>query len=364
MNKVSLFDISTNSSLKENFFDELESLINQSDWIGGNSVTTFENNFKEFIGSKHCISVNSGTDALELSLRAYNIKSGDKVIVPAFSFFATSEAVLKIGAIPVYCDIDKNDLNIDINSFDFKLDDSVKAIIPVHLFGNPAKLDKIIKFAKENKLVVIEDVAQAFGSKNNQDYLGTMGDVGCFSFYPTKNLGGFGDGGCIITDNSEVAKKLTYLRNHGQTKKYYHEYIGYNSRLDNVQATILNLKLKNIKNELLTRTKISSLYKHLLNDNPNILIHTDSKNPLNLFPISFSSIKQLNKVKKVLAKNDIEYGNYYPYGLHEFPISGNQVSSDLVNVNWATKNVLTLPNHPRLRDDDVKFISEAINSIF
>ena len=363
MNKIDLFDISTSSEMRTNFLKEFSYLLNKNDWVGGDSVVEFENNFSSFLGSKYCVAVNSGTDSLELALKAYNIGFGDKVIVPAFSFFATSEAVLKVGATPVYCDIDKNDLNINVELLNKNMDKDVKAIIPVHLFGTPARMSEINNFAKENGLVVIEDVAQAFGSKIGDNYLGTIGNIGCFSFYPTKNLGGFGDGGCITTDDINIAKKIMSLRNHGQTEKYFHEYVGYNSRLDNIQAVILNLKLQNIDKDLKIRSEISKYYFEYFKNYSEIMLHGKERQPLNLFPISFNSQKKLEKVKEVLKSNSVMFGEYYPYGLHEFPISKHHSGVNLKTTEWATKNILTLPNHPRLKKKDIDYIGSLIASI-
>ena len=362
MKKIELFDLSINKSLKKDFISEIDNLIETNDWIMGDSVKNFENNLKNFLSSKYCISVNSGTDALELSLKALGIESGDKVIVPAFSFFATSEAVLKIGAIPIYCDINRDTLNIDVKSLKKNIDTKTKSIIPVHLFGNPANLEEVKEFADKYELSIIEDVAQAFGSKIDNKYLGTVGDVGCFSFYPTKNLGAFGDGGCVVTNNQKIAEKITYLRNHGQTKKYYHKYIGYNSRLDNIQATILNLKLKLVHEKLKLKIDHLKTYAKYLQNNKDVRIHNQSEQPLNLYPISFSSISKLEIVKKELKNKNIFYGNYYPYGLHQFPISKHD-GSQLSETEWAIKNVLTLPIHEGLKKSDIKFISNVINSV-
>tara|TARA_Y100000389_G_scaffold65691_1_gene61809 strand:+ start:409 stop:1500 length:1092 start_codon:yes stop_codon:yes gene_type:complete len=362
MKKIELFDLSINKSIKKEFISEIDNLIEKNDWIMGDAVRNFENKLQNFLSTNFCISVNSGTDALELSLRALGIKSGDKVIVPAFSFFATSEAVLKIGATPIYCDISRDNLNIDIKSLKNKIDGKVKSIIPVHLFGNAANLEELTEFADRYELSIIEDVAQAFGSKINNKHLGTFGDVGCFSFYPTKNLGGFGDGGCVVTDNQKIAENISYLRNHGQTKKYYHEFVGYNSRLDNIQAKILNIKLTNIDIDIELKIEHCKTYAYHLKGNKNILIHNPYEQPLNLYPISFSSSNKLELAKKELEKNNVSFGNYYPYGLHQFPISKHD-DSKLNQTEWAIKNILTLPVHKGLKKEDIVFISTILNSV-
>ena len=232
----------------------------------------------------------------------------------------------------------------------------------VHIGGIISEdIISIKKLCKKNNIYLIEDAAQAHGAEYMNQKVGTFGDFSCFSFYPTKNLGAYGDGGCVATNNEELYEKILTLRNHGQTKKYYHEYIGYNSRLDTIQAKILNIKLTNINSQLNRRKKISSEYFDKLSENKSIKVHTTGNFPLNLFPVSFSSKEILNKVKNNLEKNNVEYGIYYPYGLHQFPIS-RHTGRKLENVEWATENVITLPNHPNLMNDEINFISNLLNS--
>ena len=241
--KIKLYNLETSSTNKLLFQKKIDKLIKTSDWILGDEVERFENNLKSYIGSKYALGVNSGTDALEISLRALNIKKGDEVIVPAYSFFATSEVVLKLDATPVYSDISKKDLNLNISEIKKLITKKTKAVIPVHLFGNPVNMIDLKNEINDNRIFIVEDVAQAFGSSLDNKMLGNYGTTGCFSFYPTKNLGAFGDAGAITTNNKKLYEKMLILRNHGQKKRYYHTEIGYNSRLDNIQAAILNIKI-------------------------------------------------------------------------------------------------------------------------
>ena len=201
----------------KNFQTRFNKKLNQGVYVGGKDVTTFEENIASYIGSKYCVAVNSGTDALLLSLIALGIKKGDKVVVPSFTFFATIEVVMHLGAIPIFVDINTETYTIDVDDFKKKVNQNIKAVIPVHLFGNNANIDEIKKICSTHNIKIIEDVAQAFGSgTENNTKLGSIGDIGAFSFFPSKTLGGIGDGGCIVTNNLSHYKKVLKLRNHGQ----------------------------------------------------------------------------------------------------------------------------------------------------
>lgn len=361
--EIQLFNLETSKSVQENYIEKMYDLMSSNDWVLGSEVKNFEKSFSKFIGTKHCLGVNSGTDALEISLKALDVKPNDEVIVPGFSFFATSEVVLKIGAKPIYCDINKEDLTIDISSLSELINSKTKVVIPVHLFGNAADMLSINKLKQNNNFFVIEDVAQAFGSSINTEYLGSLGDLGCFSFYPTKSLGGFGDGGAITINDKALYEKILLLRNHGQKKKYFHELVGYNSRLDSLQASILELKLKNHKTLLSHNLSVIKNYKDIFLSSPIVNVLIKDLQPSNLLPISLREDVSVNKIKSLLKKNKIGYGDYYPLGLHEFNFSKHNVARKLPNVEWAKNHVITLPVHKKIGDAELNFIHDVIHSI-
>jgi dTDP-4-amino-4,6-dideoxygalactose transaminase len=357
--KINLFDLNINQQTNKKIKSKIFKLMEDKDFILGDEVLKFEKNMSDFLDTSYAVGVNSGTDALELSLKAVGVKSGDNVIVPGFSFFATSEVVYKLNAEPLYCDINIDDLTIDRNSFDDLLDHKIKSVIPVHLFGNSSDLEHIKKRSTELNFTIIEDVAQAFGSKYKNRMLGSIGDTGCFSFYPTKNIGAFGDGGLVTTKSKRVYKNLLALRNHGITnEKYVHNFVGYNSRLDTIQAIVLNEKLKIIKKQLSKRVEINNWYLKELASIPYIKVHSQPNQPMNLLPISFESKKYKEKVVQKLNKNNVSTGKYYPLGLHKQPFIKKQ--KKLKNVEWATENIVTLPSHPNLKKYELEYIHKLL----
>lgn len=360
MSIIKLFELETEKKLTNEYLLILQNLIKNNDYILGDSVSTFEDEFSNFLDSKYCVAVNSGTDALEVSLRLLDISQGDEVIVPAFTFYATTEVILKVGATPIFCDIDPNSLTINIKKLENLITKKTKAIIPVHLFGNSADLRTLKKVVNNNqqKIHIIEDVAQAFGSKFNNKYLGTAGEFGCFSFYPTKNLGAFGDGGSLIFNNKKYLNRAKTLRNHGMTEKYFHSEVGYNSRLDNFQAEILTLKLKNMDYELSRKIEINNYYLDNIN-NEMLNLHSQPNQPMNVQPISTIGNKLNKKLKKLLDKNFIQYGDYYPYAQYEFPMF--KYSKSLKNVEHIKQNIVTLPNHSKLNKKNQDKIINLLN---
>ena len=361
--EIPLFNLETSKSLQENYMDKISKLLSNNDWILGDDVTKFEYAFSSFIGTNYSLGVNSGTDALEIGLKALGIKENDEVIVPGFSFFATSEVVLKIGAKPIYCDINKDDLTIDTTSLTSLITSNTKAIIPVHLFGNAADMLTINNLKQKYNFSVIEDAAQAFGSSINGNMLGSFGDVGCFSFYPTKNLGGFGDGGAITINNKDLYEKTLLLRNHGQKKKYFHELVGYNSRLDSLQAAILSIKLKDHESLLSHNLSIVEKYTDMFSNSPIVKVLSKNQQPSNLLPIAIRDDILLDKIKLLLERNNIGYGDYYPVGLHEFHFSKHNAKRELPNVEWAKNHILTLPVHKKIGNSELNFINDVIHSV-
>tara|TARA_B100000902_G_C27227619_1_gene873048 strand:- start:75 stop:1178 length:1104 start_codon:yes stop_codon:yes gene_type:complete len=362
-NEVSLFDLSISNEIEEKYYKGIKNIVKNNDFVLGKDVELFENLFSNFIGNKYTYGLNSGTDSLEIALRALGVGVGDEVIVPSFSFFATSEVVLRIGAQPIYCDINLTDLTLNIKDIENLISNKTKAIIAVHLFGNSADMTILKKLIKNTDIKIIEDVAQAFGSKHKNKYLGKIGEFGCFSFYPTKNLNCFGDGGAITFNNKKYSNKIKSLRNHGSTKPYYHKYIGLNSRLDTIQALILTIKLSEIKSKLNLRIKNNNLYSKKLNSE-NVNIHSQKDQPLNVFPITINNPSKYKKTKLSLKKNNIQFGSYYPFGLYEFPESKLiQNNKGFKNTDFVKNNIITLPCHPKLSINNIDKIINIINEI-
>src|SRR5574344_403671 len=231
--------------------------------ILGKHNKAFEEEISSFLGVKHAVTLNSGTDALHLALRALEIGAGDEVITVAFTFVATAEAIGIVGAKPVFIDIDPDTFNIDVEKIEAAITPKTKAIIPVHLYGQPCKMDTLMEIAKKHDLFVIEDCCQAIGAEFNGQKVGTFGDIGCYSFYPTKNLGAMGDGGLLITNSQSIKDRVIALRNHGGAVRYHHDEIGVNSRLDEIQAAILRIKLPHIDSWNVKRRERASIYNEL-----------------------------------------------------------------------------------------------------
>jgi dTDP-4-amino-4,6-dideoxygalactose transaminase len=268
----------------------------------------------------YAVGVASGTEALQLGLLACGVESGDEVITTPFTFIATAEAITQCGAVPVFVDIDPVTYNIDPTKIEFKITDRTKAILPVHLYGQAATMKPILELAEKYNLLVIEDCAQSLGAKYKEKKTGSIGDVGCFSFFPSKILGAYGDGGMITTNNPEIAEKVKMLRNHGCKEKYYHLIPGFNSRLDNLQATILRVKLNHIDNWTKKRKQAAELYAHYLKEVDEITLPylgPDKSHVFNYYTIRFkNSQKNRNQLQQHLRTQGIANAIYYPVSLH------------------------------------------------
>ncbi len=250
--------------ISEQLNAKVQEVLASGRYIGGSIVDEFEQQFANYINVPHCISCNSGTDALFLALRAVNIGPGDEVITTPFTFFATAEVISAVGATPVFIDIDPQTFNLDIKQLEVAITEKTKAILPVHLFGQPVDMTRLMAIARSHNLIVIEDCAQATGAEWDKQKVGSFGDIGCFSFFPTKNLGAFGDGGALTTNNPAIATQVRILKNHGQSAKYFYEHIGINSRLDTIQAAILQVKLPYLDNWNHQRRDLADIYHKFL----------------------------------------------------------------------------------------------------
>ena len=341
--------------------DAIEHVILDSAFIGGKYLKSFEENFADYAGTKYCVGVANGTDALFIALKALGIKAGDEVVTVANSFIATSEAITMTGAQVVFVDCDKDTYNIDINRIEESITSKSRAIIPVHLYGQPADMDKIMDVAKKHELYIIEDAAQAHGAEYKKQKVGTFGPAGCFSFYPGKNLGAYGDAGAIVTNDGDLAKKMRMLGNHGRIEKYDHEFEGVNSRLDGLQAAILEVKLKHLEEWTKRRREVATRYSEALKDIGVIPSeHPSSRHVYHLYVIR---VKNRDDLRANLSEKGIATGIHYPIPLpflKAYRHLGHKPSD--FPVAYAYKDeILSLPMYGDLTDDQVDYVIEVIS---
>jgi len=334
--------------------------IGETKFILGPSVKEFEKNAADYLGCKYTAGVASGTDALHLALKASGVKEGDEVITTPFTFIATAEAIVYCGAKPVFVDIDPETMNINPELLEKNITENTKAIIPVHLFGNPCKMDEIKQIADKYNLLIIEDCAQSFGATYKDEQTGILGDIGCFSFFPSKNLGCYGDGGLISTNNEKIYNDIMALRNHGSYEKYYHDRIGFNSRLDDIQAAILNVKIKYIDIANEDRILAAEKYKDIMQNCVSYQkVEDKSKHVYHQFTIRS---EKRNQIMSELQKHEIASAIYYPVPLHlqKSFASLNYKEGDLPVSEKLSKEVLSLPINPYLEDEEITIISEIV----
>ena len=342
----------------------IQSVVKRSNFILGNEVSEFENAFANYLGVKYCVGLASGTDAILLSLRALGIGVGDEVILPAMTFIASVSPLIHLGIKPVLVDITADIPNIDITKIEKAITIKTKAIIPVHLHGHPADMERIMDIAKKYKLVVIEDAAQAHGAQVKRK-AGTIGDVGCFSFYPSKNLGAWGDAGALVTENEDIAKQVRLLRDHGQKEKYEHSILGYNSRLDTIQAVVLKSKLSYLDEWNTKRRDLAHQYNKLLIDLP-IRLPREKKGVRAIYHVYQIQTKQRDKLHDYLRKQGIGSSYHYPIPIHlqsALKSLGYKKGSFPVSERFATET-LSLPMFPYLKKREVRYISDTIHAFF
>src|SRR5579862_8385330 len=293
-------------------------ILDNAGFVGGSAVERFEANFADFCEVRHAVGVANGTDALLLALAALDIGAGDEVILPANSFVATAEAVVHAGAIPVFVDINPRTYTIDVNQVEARITSRTRALIPVHLYGQPADMQAVLEIAAQHGLRVIEDSAQAHGARYRGHRAGSMGDVACFSFYPAKNLGACGDGGAVVTNNSAIADEVRRLRDHGGLRKYEHDVIGYNSRLDAMQAVALDLKLKRLDERNARRRQHAAEYRDSLSCIDGIVTPYEAEGIESVYHVYVIRIEgcSRNEFQSFLAKHDIQTGIHYPVPIH------------------------------------------------
>lgn len=354
--------------IKEDIDKSIQNVLDNTNFINGPDVHLFEKNIGEYLNSKHVIACANGTDALQIALMALELKPGDEVIVPAFTYAATAEVVGLLGLVPVLVDVDETNFNIRVEDIEPSITDRTKAIVPVHLFGQAAPMEQIMEIATKHNLFVIEDNAQALGAKyrfsdGTIKSLGTIGDIGCTSFFPTKNLGCYGDGGAIFTQNKKLAQRIRMVTDHGQKTKYYHDIIGCNSRLDSIQAAILNVKLAQLDNYSKLRYQAASIYKELLNDVDSITLPTEvdySTHVYHQFTLRLEDKR--DELKSFLANKGIASMTYYPLSLNNQKAfsSISKIRVSLANSERLASQVLSLPMHTELTKEVQVIICDAI----
>ena len=368
MNKIPPFDASQQyQEIGDRLNKAALGVLASGQYIGGQTVSQFEAEFASYVGSDYGIACNSGTDALYLALRALDIGEGDEVITSPFTFFASAETISMTGAKPVFTDIEAHSFNMNVDLIEFAITDRTKAIMPVHLFGRSVDMTKVRAIAKKHNLYVIEDCAQATGATFDGQKVGNIGDIGCFSFYPTKNLGGCGDGGMMTTNNPQVAEKLKILREHGSPKRYYHECIGMNSRLDALQAALLQVKLPYLDKWNAQRREISDRYTHLLKDAniPDLVFpHRCSGSVWNQYTVCIGGGKR-DYVQAELRSQNIITMIYYPLPLHLQSVYSNlgHKQGDFPVTEDVCDRVLSLPMFPELSQEQQERVVSTLQNI-
>ncbi len=381
------------ASLKDEIDAAVKRVIDNAQFIGGPELEAFEKEMAAFCGAAFAVGVANGTEALQLALLACGIKPGDEVITPPFTFIATAEAITQCGAVPVFCDIDPLTYNLDPKLIEAKITSKTRCILPVHLYGHPADMGPIMQTAGKHNLKVIEDCAQALGAaysapvtssppfiarspqatrqsdehsaKQSKSRVGTFGDAGCLSFFPSKVLGAYGDGGMVVTNDAAVAEGLNMLRNHGAKQKYYHLVPGFNSRLDGLQAAVLRVKLRHLDDWIKGRRRVAALYAKYLGEISYVTVPHEASNShhcYNYYTVRLKPGTDRGALQKSLSEKGVSSMVYYPVSLHLQAVYAAQggVKGDFPVSEKAQDEVLSLPVYPEMTEEQVKQVAEAL----
>lgn len=367
--EIPSFDLTRqNAALKDELMQTIAAIVAKGHFIMGENVAECEREIAEACGVRFGIGVANCSDALYLAVLACGIGPGDEVITSPFTFFATAGAIARAGAKPVFCDINPATYNIDPQKIEALITQRTKAILPVHLYGQPADMDSILTVARKYNLYVIEDAAQACGARYKEKPVGSLGDVACISFFPTKNLGAFGDAGMVVTDNPDMAERLRMLRVHGSKKKYYHEILGCNSRLDELQAGILRVKFRHLAEWTARRRAIAAQYRKLLGDTPlaqagALRLPVELPGVFHVYHQFTVATPERDRLQSHLKACGIGSAVYYPLPLHlqeVFRDLGYQ-EGDFPEAERASREVLSLPMFPELTDDEAARVAQAVS---
>ncbi len=363
---VPSFDLSRqNRMLRDELMQAMGDVVDSAHFILGSPVERLEESIAEICGVRRAVAVANGSDALFLALLAAGIGPGDEVITTPFTFFATAGAVARAGAKPVFCDIRPDTFNVDPELMEVKVTSRTKAIIPVHLYGQPADMESISNIASERGLTVIEDAAQAIGARYHAKPVGSLGHMACISFFPTKNLGAFGDAGMVVTDDDSIAERLRILRAHGARKKYHHELLGINSRLDALQAAILNVKVKYLSQWAEARRSIADRYSCVLGDVQGLTVPAVADGVFHVYHQYTVRVNARDEVQRELAVRGIGTTVYYPLPLHLQPVFSElgYVEGDLPESERASAEALSLPIFPELTEEEQGYVIDQVKDV-
>ena len=348
--------------LREEFDRAISDVIDSGAFAGGPFVEKFENEFASYCGCEHAVGVGSGTDALWLSLLGCGIGQGDEVITVPHTFMATAEAITYSGARPVFVDVDEQTYTMDPAALEAAVTAQTKAIVPVHLFGQPADMDPILEFAREHDLIVIEDAAQAHGGKYKGRTAGTMGGAGCFSFYPSKNLGAFGEAGAIVTNDLQLRDKIRTLRDHGQVRKYHHSIIGWNCRMDGIQAAVLRVKLRHLDHGNDLRRQHAQRYNAGLRGIDGIITPREASYARHVYHVYALRVPERDELISILRQRGIQAAIHYPVPIHLQPayeMLGYKKGDFAVSEQLA-REFISLPMFPELTNSQIDFVANAL----
>jgi dTDP-4-amino-4,6-dideoxygalactose transaminase len=363
--KVPFVDLQAQyKSVKDEIDAAIARVLDNASFILGREVEAFEAAFAEYVGARFCIGLNSGTAAIQLAVTACGLGAGDEVIVPANTFFATAEAVSTAIATPVFVDAHPISYNLDVSKIEAAITERTRAIIPVHLYGQAADLDSIFSLAERHNLIVIEDAAQAHGSRYKGRRVGALGRAGCFSFYPGKNLGAYGEGGAVVTNDEEVARRVRLLRDHGSAQKYTHEIVGYNFRLEGIQGAVLSVKLSHLDrwNEL--RREHAARYRELLRES-DLRLPVEMPYAEHVYHLYVVQSERRDALQQTLSESGVQTGIHYPIPIHLQPAyaSLNYRRGDFPEAEGQAARVLSLPMFPELTHEQIMRVAEVAGKL-
>lgn len=370
MKKIQMVDLQSQyARIKQDIDNGIQEVIESAAFVKGKKVTDFQHHLEHYTGAKHIIPVGNGTDALQIALMALGLKPGDEVITPTFTFIATAEVVALLGLTPVVVDVDWQTMNMDMDAVRRAITPKTKAIVPVHLFGQCVEMETLMALAQEYNLYIVEDACQAIGaqytfSNGETKQAGTMGHIGCTSFFPSKNLGCYGDGGAIFTNDDELAARMQAIANHGMVVRYYHDMIGVNSRLDSIQAAVLDAKLPHLDEYIAARQQAAAYYDNAFKGNEKVLIPCRAAHSTHVFHQYTLRVVGANRdqLREGLAQKGIPAMIYYPVPLHQQKayIDPRYKEGDFPVAERLAACVLSLPMHTELDEEQLEYITSAV----